>query len=93
MFTVCPEEQGESTDSIVLNVANENLEEGLTEVDIERVYRVEKPYQNKKKPRSIIIKFVRDNCRRRIFFKEKETERHWNIHYRKFNCQVHGNVK
>ena len=35
-----PEEQRESTDSIVLNAINEHLEEGLTEVDIERTHRI-----------------------------------------------------
>ena len=66
-----PEQQGESTDSIVLNVISEQLEEGLTEVDIERTHRVRKPKQNKKTPRPIIIKFVPCNCRRRIFLNEK----------------------
>ena len=66
-----PEEQGESTDSIVLNAINEHLEEELTEVDSERTHRVRKPKQNKKTPRPIIIKFVPCNCRRRIFLNEK----------------------
>ena len=67
-----PKEQGESTDGIVLSTINENLEEGLIEVDIERTQRVGKPRQNKKTPRSIIIKFVWYNCRRRIFLKQKK---------------------
>ena len=54
-----PEEQGETTDSIVLSAIDEHLEEGLTEIDIERIHRVGKPKQNKKTPRPIIIKFVR----------------------------------
>ena len=66
-----PEEQGESVDSIVLNAINEHLEEELTEDDIEHTHRVGKPKQNKKTPRPIIIKFVRYNCRRRIFFNKK----------------------
>ena len=66
-----PEEQGEGTDSIVLNAINEHLEEELTEVDSERTHRVRKPKQNKKTPRPIIIKFVRYNCRRRIFLNKK----------------------
>ena len=52
------EEQGASTDNIVLNAINEHLEEGLTEVDIEHTHRLEKPKQNKKKHRLIIIKFM-----------------------------------
>ena len=47
------------------------MEEGLTEVEIERTHRVGKPKQNKKTPRPIIIKFVRYNCRRRIFLNKK----------------------
>ena len=57
----------ESTDSVVLNVTNEHLEEGLTEVDIEHTHRVGKPKQNKNKPRPIIIKFVWYNCRQDFF--------------------------
>ena len=44
------EEQGESTDSIVLSAINEHLEEELTEDDIELTHRVEKPKQSKKIP-------------------------------------------
>ena len=66
-------EQGESTDSIVLNAINEHLEEELTKDDIECTHRVGKPKQNKKTPRPIIIKFVRYNCRRRILYKLKKT--------------------
>ena len=66
-----PEEQGEGTDSIVLNAINEHLEEELTEDDIEHTHRIGKPKQNKKTPRPIIIKFVRYNCRRRIFLNRK----------------------
>ena len=64
-----PEEQRESTDSIVLNAINEHLEEGLTEVEIECTHRLRKPEQNKKRRRPIILKFVRYTCRRRIFLK------------------------
>ena len=53
-----PEEQGEGTDSIVLNAINEHLEEELTKDDTEGTHRVGKPKQNEKKPRPIIIKFV-----------------------------------
>ena len=66
-----PEEQGESTDSIILNVINEHLEEELTEDDIERIHRVGKPKQNKRTRRPIITKFVQYNCRRRIFLIKK----------------------
>ena len=66
-----PEEQGEGTDSIVLNAINEHLEEELTEDNNVRTHRVGKPKQNKKAPRPIIIKFVRYNCRRRIFLNRK----------------------
>ena len=38
-----PKEQGKSADSIVLNAINKHLEEGLTEVDIQRNHRVGKP--------------------------------------------------
>ena len=38
-----PEEQGQSTGSILLNAINEHLEEELTEVDIGRTDRVGKP--------------------------------------------------
>ena len=38
-----PEEQGQSTGSILLNAINEHLEEELTDVDIERTHRVGKP--------------------------------------------------
>ena len=62
-----PKKQGKSTESIALNAINELLEEGLSEVDIECTHRVVKPKQNKKTPRPIITKFLRYNCRRRIF--------------------------
>ena len=39
------------------------MEEQLTEINIERTHRARKPKQSKKKPRPIIIKFVRYNCR------------------------------
>ena len=64
-------EQGENTDSIVLNAINEHLEEELTEDDIEHTHRVGKPKQNKKTPRPIIIKFVWYNCRQRIFLNKQ----------------------
>ena len=67
-----PVEQGENTDSIVLNAINEHLEEELTEDDIEHTHRVGKPKQNKKTPRPIIFKFVPYNCRRRI-----KNLKHW----------------
>ena len=67
-----PEEQGKSNDSIVLNAINKHLEKEVTEDDIERTHRVGKPKQNKKTPRPIIIKFVRYNCRRRIFLNKKK---------------------
>ena len=57
-----PKEQGEGTDSIVLNAINEHFEEELTQDDMERTHRVGKPKQNKKTPRPIIIKFVQYNC-------------------------------
>ena len=66
-----PKEKAESTDGIVLNAINEYLEERLTVVDIERTHRLGKPKQNKKTPRPIIIKFVRYNCRRRVFLNKK----------------------
>ena len=66
-----PKEQGEGTDSIVLNAINEHLEEELTEDNNVRTHRVGKPKQNKKAPRPIIIKFVRYNCRRIIFLNKK----------------------
>ena len=67
-----PEEQEKSNDSIVLNAINKHLEKEVTEDDIERTHRVGKPKQNKKTPRPIIIKFVRYNCRRRIFLNKKK---------------------
>ena len=66
-----PKEKAESTDGIVLNAINEYLEERLTVVDIERTHRLGKPKQNKKTPTLIIIKFVRYNCRRRVFLNKK----------------------
>ena len=66
-----PKEKAESTDCIVLNAINEHLEERLTVVDIERTHRVGKAKQNKKTPRPMIIKFVRYNCRRRVFLNKK----------------------
>ena len=47
------------------------MEEELTEVDIERTHRVGKRKQSIKTPRPVIIKFVRYNCRRRIFLNKK----------------------
>ena len=45
---------------------------GLTEINIECTHKIEKPKHSKKKPRTIIIKFVRYNCRKSIFsYKEK----------------------
>ena len=55
------------------------------EVNNKRNHRLANPKQNKHEPRPIIIKFVRHNFRWRIFFKQRETLKHWNIHYRRFN--------
>ena len=43
------------------------------EVDSKHNHGLANPKQNKNKPRPIMIKFVRHNFRRRIFFKRKET--------------------
>ena len=55
------------------------------EVNNKRNHRLANPKQNKHEPRPIIIKFVRHNFRWRVFFKQRETLKHWNIHYRRFN--------
>ena len=55
------------------------------EVNNKRNHRLANPKQNKHEPRPIIIKFVRHNFRWRVSFKQRETLKHWNIHYRRFN--------
>ena len=48
------------------------MEEGLTEIDIERTHKIKKAKQSKKQPTPIFIKFVRYNWRKRMFsIKEK----------------------
>ena len=48
------------------------MEEELIKVDIERINRVGKPKQNKKKYRPIVIKFEPYKCRQMDFLIKKE---------------------
>ena len=48
----------EDADKLVLNFVNNDLKINITEVVIDRTHRTSDPKKNKKKSRSIIVKFV-----------------------------------
>ena len=52
------ENSDEDADKLVLNFVNNDLKINITEVVIDRTHRTSDPKKNKKKSRSIIVKFV-----------------------------------
>ena len=67
----CEENSNEDTDKLVLNIINNDLEIGLTEVSIDRTHRIGVTKKKKKKFRPIIVKFVRYYDRKEVFSKKK----------------------
>ena len=65
------ETQDENTDDISLRTINEYLELELTEKELDRTHRIGNPKSGCKRPRPIIVKFVRYNTRRKAFVNKK----------------------
>ena len=69
------ENNNEDTDKIVLNIINNDLENDLTEVAIDRTHRIGDPKKKKKKARPIIVKLVRYYDRKEVFSRKKHLKR------------------
>ena len=65
------EGESEDTDIAVTETMNEDLQEKLTDVDIDRSHRLGR-LKNGKQSRPIIIKFARYNIRNRVFKNKKK---------------------
>ena len=74
--------QDESTDDISLRTINGHLEVELTEEKPDRTHRICNAKSSNKRPRPIIVKFVRYNTRRKVFV-NKKVKKYWNFNYRK----------
>ena len=61
----------EDTDKLVLNVINNDLENDLTEVAIDRTHSIGDPIMKRRKARPIIAKFVGYYDRKEVFSKKK----------------------
>ena len=73
--TVYSETQDENTDDISLGTINEHWELELTEREVDRTHKIGNPKSGNKKPRPIIVKFLRyqryQNTRRKVFVNKK----------------------
>ena len=67
-----PETENESTDDIILDLVNKQLNTSLEAREIDRSHRVPggPPRINADKPRNIIVKFTSYNARKRVFEKK-----------------------
>ena len=65
-----PENKNENTDVLAMEVIDTKMDIKITENDIDRAHRIGKP-KNNGKPRPIILKFVRYNDRKKVFFSKK----------------------
>ena len=65
-----PENKNENTDVLAMEVIDTKMDIKITENDIDRTHRIGKP-KNNGKPRPIILKFVRYNDRKKVFFSKK----------------------
>lgn len=67
-----PESPNEDTDTKVIDTIKEHLDISITEEDIDRSHRLGKRSTNQQKSRPIIVKLVRYNTRRKIFYNKKK---------------------
>ena len=66
------ENNGENTDTVVMNVIKEHLDVDLNEISIDRSHRIGKPRDDEGRPRPIILKLVRHNDKMKIFRVKKK---------------------
>ena len=66
------ENKEENTDQQAIDFINENLDIKIDEIDIDRSHRIGRYDKTKKKPRPIIVKFVRYNVRGRVFREKRK---------------------
>ena len=62
-----PESKNENTDLLAMEVIETKMDIKITDNDIDRTHRIRKT-KNNGKPRPVIIKFVRYNDRKKVFF-------------------------
>ena len=67
-----PENKNENTNVLAMEVIDTKMDIKITENDIDRTHRIEKP-KNNGKPRPVIIKFVRYNDRKKVFSSTKDS--------------------
>ena len=65
-----PESKNENTDLLAMEVIETKMDIKITDNDIDRTHKIEKP-KNNGKPRLVIIKFVRYNDRKKVFCSKK----------------------
>ena len=65
------ETRDENTDALVINFLKSELNLSLTERDLDRSHRLGNRDESKKRPRPIIIKFLRHNDKQLIYSKKK----------------------
>ena len=65
-----PENKNENTDDLAMEVIDSKIDIKITANDIDRTHRIGK-LKNNAKPRSVIIKFVRYNGRKKFFSGKK----------------------
>ena len=83
----------ENTDDISLRTINEHLEEELMENDLDRTHRIDNPKSDYKRPRPIIVKFVRCSTRRKVFVNKKRSKKYRNFNYRRLDQTQDGILK
>ena len=66
------ENNGENTDTVVMNVIKEHLDVDLNEISIDRSHRIGKPRDDEGRPRPIILKLVRHNDKMKVFRVKKK---------------------
>ena len=62
---------GEATDNVIIETISQNVEIDIASCGIGRSHRIGQSRQPVKKPRPIIVKFVRYNDRNKIFRNKK----------------------
>ena len=67
-----PEKKQENTDKLCIKVINEHLDLAINNRDIDRTHCIGNPRNAGEKPRTIIIKLVRYNERKKIFDSKKK---------------------
>ena len=65
-----PESKNENAGLLAMEVIEIKMDLKITDNDIDRTHRIKKP-KNNGKPRTVIIKFVRCNDRKKVFSSKK----------------------